>query len=399
MDRHLTRAGRFVRQPAGYLAFYPAPLPPEPPVDIDGTMATLLSTADQAIGRLDGVSQTLPNADLFVAMYVRREAVLSSQIEGTQSTLDDVLAFELGAAFEGLPQDVEEVVNYVRAMNSGIRRLAELPLSRRLIREIHAELMRGVRGAERQPGEFRRTQNYIAPAGTPISRATFVPPPPGEMERALDDFERFLHDDGGLPALIRCGIAHAQFETIHPFLDGNGRVGRLLITFLLCERAVLHKPLLYLSYFFKQHRTEYYERLTSIREAGDWEGWLKFFLRGVAQTAAEATATAGRIVQMREEHRALTRSRGLSVHAARLIDQHLFERPLVTARLVSGLLGVSFATANRIVTELTSLDILEEITGGQRSRVFRYTPYLALFEDPEPRADPQPPIRPAGRLS
>lgn len=383
MTDRSTRAGRFVRQPAGYAAFEPAPLPPEPPLALEA-LAPLLSQADQAVGRLDGVSQTLPNADLFVAMYVRREAVLSSQMEGTQSTLDDVLAFELGSEPGGLPQDVEEVVNYVRAMNQGINRLASLPMSKRLIREIHAELMQGVRGEDKQPGEFRRIQNYIASEGAPIARASFIPPPPDIMERALDDFERFLHDDETLPALVRCAVAHAQFETIHPFLDGNGRVGRLLITLLLCERGVLHKPLLYLSYYLKRHRSEYYDRLTAIRERGGWEAWVKFFLLGVEETADEAAATARRIIEMREAHRALVRARGFSPSTARLVDGRLFERPLVSVALVSTMLDVSFATANRVLRELASAGIVEEITGGQRSRVYRYAAYLALFEDPPP---------------
>ncbi|TAK67226.1 MAG: Fic family protein, partial [Dehalococcoidia bacterium] len=295
------RAGRYVQQPTGYKAFVPAPLPPDPPIDVDSAIVRLLSEANLAVGRLDGAAQTLPDPDLFVAMYVRQEAVLSSQIEGTQSTLDDVLAFELDAAgSRGLPQDVSEVVNYVHAMNYGLNRLASLPLSLRLIREIHGELLHEGRGSERSPGEFRQSQNWIGPANTPLNRALFVPPPVTEMNDALDNFERFLHERGDLPVLIHCGIAHAQFETIHPFLDGNGRVGRLLITFQLCHENVLQRPLLYLSNFLKRNRVEYYDRLMAVRTAGDWEGWLRFFLRGVAETAEEATLTARSIVSLRE---------------------------------------------------------------------------------------------------
>ena len=228
------RAGRFVKQMEGYNAFIPAPLPPDPPVAMDQELARLLSEADRALGRLDGVATVLPNPDLFVAMYVRHEAVLSSQIEGTQSSLDDVLQFEIDSAGKELPKDVEEVVNYVNAMNYGMERIAQLPLSLRLIREIHDELMDGDRGGDRTPGEFRRSQNWIGPQGCTLANATFVPPPVHEMKIALDNFEKFLHDTS-LPVLILCGLAHAQFETIHPFLDGNGRVGRLLITFLLCD--------------------------------------------------------------------------------------------------------------------------------------------------------------------
>src|SRR5215207_1254648 len=222
-----SRAGRYVRQPNGYQAFIPAPLPPDPPLQIDDKLVATLSRADQAVGRLDGLTETLPNPDLFVAMYVRREAVDSSQIEGTQSTLEDVLAFELDPRRRDVPQDVEEVVNYVRAMNYGLERLATLPLSLRLIREIHAELLSGARGADKLPGEFRRSQNWIGPGGVSLSQATFVPPPVPEMTEALHDLETFLHEEGDLPVLVHCGLVHAQFETIHPFLDGNGRVGRL----------------------------------------------------------------------------------------------------------------------------------------------------------------------------
>jgi len=352
-------------------------------VSLDADGVSVLSAADLAIGRLDGVAQTLPNPDLFVAMYVRREAVLSSQIEGTQSTLDDVLAFELDAGARELPKDVEEIVNYVKAMNYGIDRLGQLPLSLRLIREIHAELMRNVRGQHKDPGEFRRSQNWIAlGARTPIDRATFVPPPVHEMTAALDDFEKYLHAERALPVLVHCGIAHAQFETIHPFLDGNGRVGRLLISFLLVHRGVMHRPLLYLSHFFKANQTEYYARLMAVREAGDWEGWLTFFLQGVAETSMDATETAKRIVSMREAHRALIQE-GMSPNGLRLLDL-LFKRPLVNIALVEDRLNLAFVTAAKLMDGLLALGIVEEVTGGRRNRVYRYSPYLALFADQTP---------------
>lgn len=301
MEADSKRGGQHVKQPEGYRAFIPVMLPPVPPIRMDDELVSLLSRADQAIGRLDGVAQTLPNPDLFVAMYVRREAVDSSQIEGTQSSLQDVLAFELDPAIKDIPDDVEEVVNYVRAMNFGLDRLDTLSLSLRLIREIHAELLHSVRGADKSPGEFRASQNWIGPSNAPLSKATFVPPPVPDMHRALDNFERFLHRDNDMPALVHCGIAHVQFETIHPFLDGNGRVGRLLIAFLLVHRGVLHRPLLYLSAYLKHRRTEYYDRLMAVRTRGDWEGWLRFFLLGIAMTAEEATTTARAIVQLREK--------------------------------------------------------------------------------------------------
>ena len=377
------RAGHFVKQPQGHESFIPEPLPPQPPIEFDTEMLAVLSAADLALGRLDGVIQTIPNADLFVAMYVRREAVLSSQIEGTQSTLDDLLAADLEPSAPGLPDDVEEVINYVRAMSYGLERLSSLPLSTRLIREIHAELLRTGRGALRSPGEFRNDQNWIGADGAPIERATFVPPPVGDMHKALGDFERFLHKEKELPPLIHVGLAHAQFETIHPFTDGNGRVGRLLITFLLAHRGVLHRPLLYLSHYLRRNRAEYYDRLMAVRLRGDWEGWLRFFLIGVSETATEATATAQAILDLRERHRELV-GQSAGVNGIRLHDL-LFDRPLVNVNLVKDRLGVSFATANGLVKGFEEIGLLTEITGGRRSRVFSYDSYLALLRDDIPR--------------
>lgn len=384
------RAGRYVRQPAGYDAFIPAPLPPDPPISFDTDFVHLLSRADQAIGRLDGEVRNLPNPGLFVAMYVRREAVLSSQIEGTQSTLDDLLAVELEPRIADLSQDVNELVNYVQAMNYGLARLTELPLSLRLIREVHAQLLTGVRGGDMQPGEFRRNQNFIAPAGVRrIEDATFVPPPVLEMRTALDDLERFLHEPG-VPPLIHVGTAHAQFETIHPFMDGNGRVGRLLITLMLVHHGVLHQPLLYLSLYLKRHRTEYYDLLMAIREIGDWEGWLRFFLEGVAETAEEATLTARSIVALREAQRAQLMTEHLPPNALRLLD-FAYLRPVVNVKLVAHELDVTFATANKLVETFERLGLLQELTGRRRDRIFRFGPYLALFETVDDR--PVPPER------
>lgn len=265
----------------------------------------MLSQADRALGRLDGATDALPNPELFVSMYVRKEAVLSSQIEGTQASLIDVLEFESQALEPNNPKEVGEVVNYISAINYGLERLKSLPISLRLIREIHNELMKGVRGAERNPGEFRRTQNWIGASGCSLAEAAYVPPPPHQMLQSLDNLEKFLHSSQPLPTLIKVGLAHAQFETIHPFLDGNGRTGRLLITFLLCEQNILQRPLLYISYYFKKYRSEYYSHLQAIRDTGNWEGWLKFFLLGVYETAQEATSTARQIVSLKEEHRQL----------------------------------------------------------------------------------------------
>lgn len=374
------RSGRYVKQAGDYRAFIPAPLPPDPPIAMDTELARMLSDADRALGRLDGVTSVLPNPDLFVAMYVRHEAVLSSQIEGTQSTLEDVLQFEIDAAGQDVPKDVEEVVNYVRAMNHGLERLDSLPLSLRLIREIHGVLLEDVRGSHRTPGEFRRTQNWIGPAGCTLQTASFVPPPVPDMLDALDNLEKFLHD-ASLPVLIQCGLAHAQFETIHPFLDGNGRVGRLLITFLLCHNGALHRPLLYLSYYLKMHRAQYYDRLMAIRSEGDWEGWMKFFLRGVSEVSEAATTTARAILKLREEHRQMIMEKlgTTASNALRLLD-FLFEQPIITVRVVEKHLQSSYVTAGKLVDQLVELGLLRETTGYQRNRRYRYEPYLALFE-------------------
>jgi Fic family protein len=380
------RAGQFVKQPEGYVAFIPASLPPDPPIQIDDELIRLLSDADRALGRLDGVASIIPNPDLFVAMYVRHEAVLSSQIEGTQSSLDDVLQFEVDARGH-YPRDIEEVVNYVRAMNYGLKRLHELPLCLRLMREIHAKLLDGVRGAERTPGEFRRSQNWIGPAGCTLGTATFVPPPVQAMHQALDNFEKFLHDAETLPRIVHCGLAHAQFETIHPFLDGNGRVGRLLITLLLCQQQILQRPLLYLSYYLKAHRQEYYDRLDAIRHRGDWEGWLKFFLRGVYAVSQAATQTARRILALREMQRQLIGEKlGGSAAGLRLLD-YLFAQPLVTVRMVERTLSCSYATANKLVEQVVELGTLKEITGWQRNRRYQFEPYVALFRGPYDEAE------------
>ena len=380
--KYSDRAGRFVDQSSGYRAFIPAPLPPSPPIDLDIELVTLLSDADRAVGRLDGIVKTVPDPNFFVAMYVRREAVLSSQIEGTQSTLEDLLAVELGTSVRAVPDDVEEIVNYVSAMHYGLQRLGVLPLSLRLIREIHKELLRGGRGAHAMPGEFRRTQNWIGPSGATLAKATFVPPPVPEMQEALAAFETYLHSNSGLPLLIDIGLAHAQFESIHPFLDGNGRVGRLLITFMLVQRAALRAPLLYLSYYFKLHRAEYYDRLMAVRLRGDWEGWLRFFLEGVADTATEATRTGERIFDLRERHRGLVIEQQLGQKALRFISL-MFARPIIDVNLVQKELDIAWGTANKLVGQFEELGLLRETTGQKRSRVFRYDPYLALFDEPE----------------
>lgn len=378
------RAGQYIQQPGEYKAFIPKNLPPEPPIRMDQEMWTLLSQADRALGRLDGSSEMLPNPDLFVLMYVRKEAVLSSQIEGTQASLMDLLEYEAKALETGRPQDVDEIVNYVDAMNYGLERLKELPLSLRLLCEIHARLLADVRGSERNPGDFRRSQNWIGSPGTDgLANAHFVPPPPHVMQESLDNLEKFFYDEKPVPLLIKVGLIHAQFETIHPFLDGNGRIGRLLITFLLCEKKILQRPLLYLSYYFKKYRSEYYDRLQTIRDKGDWEGWLKFFLRGVYEVAREATETARRIVNLRESHRDIitTKLRQRAANGLVLLEL-LYFNPIISVDFVMEATNLTFPNANALVKQFCDVGLLSEITGQKRNRRFSYYPYLNLFHDP-----------------
>ena len=369
-----TKAGKYITQAAGYKAFIPAPLPPDPPIAWDDELQNILSKADMALGRLDGIATILPNPDLFVAMYVRKEAVLSSQIEGTRATLLDIFDYETTGE---MVKDVDEIVNYVRAMNRGLERLARLPLSLRLIREIHEELLKGVRGEHRTPGEFRTSQNWIGPPGSTISNAAFIPPPPHEMQVALGDLEKFIHGKDNLPVLVKNALIHAQFETIHPFLDGNGRVGRLLITFTLVHNGILKRPLLYLSYYFKRNRQDYYERLNNIRHKGDWEGWVKFFLTGVYDVSEQASETAQKIIALQERDRARFVD---SPNGLKLMD-HLFMNPLVTIHEIRRLTGVSHATGGRLVKQMIELGILHEITGYARNRKFLYKDYFNILKE------------------
>lgn len=374
-----SRAGIYVPQPGGFKAFVPKALPPGD-LEIDERLQALLSRADLAVGRLDGVIEVIPDPDRFVFMYVRREAVLSSQIEGTQASLMDVLEYEAEEETATARVDVQEVINYVRAMRLGLDRLQDLPISRRLICEVHRELMSEVRGGEPQktPGEFRRSQNWIG-GGSPSS-ARFVPPPADEVGRTFAELEAFVHDDVAMPALIKAALIHAQFETIHPFLDGNGRTGRLLITFWLVERRILRQPLLYPSLFFKDHRQEYGDRLQAIRDNGEWESWLGFFLDGVAQVAEEAYETALNIFALRERDRARI-SGALKRRAPRglLLLDELLKLPIVKTKTVERAIGVAQPTATSLLNALVELGILREVTGKQRGRVYVYDEYLALF--------------------
>lgn len=362
-------------------AFVPNPLPPEPPVVIDGGLQRLLEAATLALGRLDGVSTLLPDRALFLYAYVRKEAVLSSQIEGTQSSLSDLLLFELSEA-PGVPlDDVVEVSNYVAALDHGLTRLrGGFPLSNRLVREIHGVLLSRGRGARKEPGEFRRSQNWIG--GTRPGTAAFVPPPHAAVADCMGALERFLHaEDDGVPMLVRAGLAHVQFETIHPFLDGNGRVGRLLITFLLCHAGVLREPLLYLSLYLRQHRAAYFELLERVRHEGDWEAWLAFFLEGVRQTAEGAMATADRLVAMFRADRSRVEGAGRRAGSALRVHEALKTRPIQSMPALRTATGLSFPAVASAMDLLVELGIARELTGKRRNRLFVYDRYLAILNE------------------
>lgn len=360
-------------------AFVPPPLPPVPPINVVGLLHRL-SLAERALGRLDGITVLLPKQELFLYMYVRKEAVLSSQIEGTRSTLSDLLRFETEAAAGEPIDDVREVSNYVDAMMFGLERLSSLPLSLRLIRELHSRLLSSGRGASKDPGEFRRTQNWIG--GTRPGNALFVPPPVLEMEACLAALETFIHEDSsGTPALIKAGLLHVQFETIHPFLDGNGRVGRLLVTLFLCAEGVLSKPLLYLSLFLKTRRADYYRLLQEVRERGAWEPWLEFFLDGIAETANAAFSTASRIVELFKVDRERIATEGERAGSALRVHELLQQSPFVTAAMAAARTSLSAPTVHAALAELQRQGIVEEVTGKKRGRVFAYSAYLEILND------------------
>lgn len=371
------RAGQFVRQPGGYTCFIPAPLRPGLLLLTPG----LLRVADEArgaLGRLDGVAITLPDPDLFVAMYSRKESLLSSQIEGTRTSLIEVLEFEAlrrGEAGERRARvDVREVLNHQRTLHYGLARLAHLPISVRLLNEMHAQLMEGVRGAERRVGELRRIQNWIGPPGAALETAEFVPPPPNTVADHMGALERYIHGDDETPILLKCALVHYQFETIHPYEDGNGRLGRLLVTLMLAEQRVLTRPLLYLSVYLRRNRQEYYDRLTRVRTADEFEGWVQFFLRGIREVAAEATETARQVLRMRDEHIDIAR-RLPSAHAPQMVD-YLLRNPATTITRAAETLGIAYPTASRIISGLEEKGLLRELTGRARNRVYLYHPYI-----------------------
>ena len=362
-------------------AFVPAPLPPVPPPSLDGPLQRALERAVLALGRLDGVSALLPDKALFLYAYVRKEAVLSSQIEGTQSSLSDLLLFELDEA-PGVPlDDVVEVSNYVAALEHGLARLREdFPLSNRLIREIHGVLLSRGRGSGKDPGEFRRSQNWIG--GSRPGNARFVPPPHTAVPDCMAALERFLHaEDDGLPVLVRAGLAHVQFETIHPFLDGNGRVGRLLITFLLCHAGILRDPLLYLSLYLKENRPVYYELLDRVRREGDWEAWLAFFLEGVKQVAEGAVSTAEQLTELFHADRSRLETAGRRAGSALRVHEALKRRPIQSLPAIRDATGLSFPAVSSAMELLVELGIARERTGKRRNRLFVYDRYLAILNE------------------
>ena len=377
-----TRLGTFIESAVGgevVRAFMPPPLPPVPPIDLV-KLVDLLDRATAALGRLDGVTTVLPAPPLFIYMYVQKEAVLSSQIEGTQSSLSDLLLFEADELPHAPIDDVEEVSSYVAALNHGLRRLRSdnFPLSLRLIKEIHGVLLRSGRGSTKQPGEFRQSQNWIG--GTRPGNATFVPPPPHLVMQFLDQLERFFHaEHQGIPLLMKAALAHVQFETIHPFLDGNGRLGRLLITFLLCEAGALKEPVLYLSLYFKTHRKRYYELLQSVRETGDWESWIIFFLEGVVETATQATDTARQLLELFEKDRLAISALGRPAASTLRVHELLQKRPLLSVPATTKELGLSKPTVAKAMEHLEKLGIVREITAKQRRRIYAYVRYLDIL--------------------
>ena len=377
----INRAGEFVETAVGgerVRAFIPPVLPPDPLLELDRFYG-LIEEANRALGRLDGVTSILPDTPLFLYMYVRKEALLSSQIEGTQSSLSDLLLFESNEA-PGVPlDDVEEVSNYVAAMNYGLERLRDgFPLSLRLIKEIHGVLLAKGRGATKQPGEFRRSQNWIG--GTRPGNATFVPPPPDKVMDCMGDLEKFIYaEEPSLPVLVQAALIHVQFESIHPFLDGNGRLGRLLITFLFCAKGVLKEPILYLSLFFKSNRQQYYDLLQRVREQGDWEAWLGFFLQGIKDTSDQAADTARQILDLFEKDRARIEQLGRPASSALRVHQHLQSKPIISVPVAAKELNLTAPTVRKSVGPLGELGIARETTGKQRDRLFVCDGYLDIL--------------------
>jgi Fic family protein len=373
------RTGKYHKQLKSdyqYKAFIPDNLPFE--IKYDYVFQTLLSKADISLGRLDGIAETIPDVDFFILMYIRKEATLSSQIEGTQATFSDVLKAESKIIDSEIHNDVDEIINYIHAMNYGLKRLTDFPLSLPLIKEIHQKLLFGVRGEHKTPGEFRRSQNWVG--GSSINTATYIPPPVDEMYESLYNLEKFMHNSTPMPPLVKAGLIHLQFETIHPFLDGNGRIGRLLITFFLCHNGILKKPLLYLSDFFKKHRQIYYDKLNATRDKDEIEEWLKFFLEGITMTSEKAVDTIKKIITLRDKNRDIVLSKLRANKSIMTLLNYLYRNPYITIKQASKITSIEITNATKLIMKFVDIGILKEITGNKRNRVFSYEDYIRLFE-------------------
>ena len=359
-----------------YQSFVPSPLPPMPPIEISEDILEQLIKANSQLAILESVATRIPDVDLFVSMYVRKEALMSSQIEGTQATLEDVLDPLIE---DNTNRNVADVVNYIKATEYAIRRLHELPLCNRLLKETHAILMEGVRGQEKNPGEFRCSQNWIGGKGSTLRNAKYIPPSPDDMTEAMSDLEKYINADDRLDGLIRAALIHYQFETIHPFLDGNGRIGRLLITLFLMEKKILTTPALYISYFLKKNRVEYYDRMTEVRSKGNYEQWVKFFLQAIAESAKDAIATIDELTALHDKNVDLVAGMGRASYNEMLVFRYLEANPIIEIGKTAEALGITFGTASNVVERLSSAGILEQTTTGRRNRTFAYKDYLAIL--------------------
>lgn len=376
----MNRQGGYITQLNGYKAFVPSPLPPMPSLDLNEELVKKNEQAVMALARLDGIAFLLPNLDLFITMYVKKEALISSQIEGTQASLEDIFEYESGVDIDNV-NDVKEVVNYIKAMNYGIDRLQTLPMSLRFIKELHAILLQDTRGKHKTPGEFKRSQNWIGPSGATLQNATFVPPSPEDALQAMSDLERYMHEESGYPILINCALLHYQFETIHPFLDGNGRLGRLLITLYLFWQGAIEKPILYASYYLKKHRQEYSDRLMMVRNKGNYEQWVFFFLESIIEACESAISDTKHILVLKsEDERLLWENRISSPFATMLLNQ-LFLTPIISTKDIEKGFGVSYPTAANVIKQFIEMNILKEITGQKRAKRYVYMRYMDILSE------------------